>query len=370
MSRQQDLFHGVVIDNNDPRRLGRIRVYKFGDDIEGTAKAFDKNAFDDISPKKQWTDNDPFLFSPLFPLFFYQIPKNGELVYIFYYDKNSKFKNQFYIQGSFTSPMLLGKEDYNAPKNLILTNQIPRNNVPIIVSGTTVPPSVYGIFPEPGDNAILGRGSADLVVKKDELLLRAGKYEGVDMTNNQLPKVKNQRAFIQLSNFTTKLEKLPPQVLFGNELQVFTIQYLIEWNIINPSNGTWNGGFDAFTGSITLYQVSPDESTNTKNFNMSSNISSFTSAPIYNINFTAMKFNDVISLIKKFISGVMEGTINIIPYPSFKLTSNQYPFAIRPNKNSYKFLEDDNPSTLKLVVSLFIQKILLYQFLKFLLQIF
>ena len=36
-------------------------------------------------------------------------------------------------------------------------------------------PEVFGIYPEPGDNAILGRGTSDLIVRDDYVLMRSGK---------------------------------------------------------------------------------------------------------------------------------------------------------------------------------------------------
>lgn len=55
-----------------------------------------------------------------------------------------------------------------------------------------------GIFPEPGDNAILGRGSADMVVKKNEVIMRAGKYSQEPQSNITTPPNQN-RSFLQLS---------------------------------------------------------------------------------------------------------------------------------------------------------------------------
>ncbi len=351
-TRHQVLFIGYVIDNLDPMMLGRIRAAQFGDDKQSIAKSFDPNSFDDIPFKKRWTDEDPFLFTPLLPFFLYQVPKIKEMVNIIYYDKSYKFKNQFYIQGPFTSPMLSGFEESSSPKNYVLTNQIPKNNTPLRIPDfnvyqdgkprdAAVPTNTYGIFPEPGDNGILGRGSSDLILKKDTLILRAGKYEGVDMTNNTLPKSNVKRSFVQLSSFSVTRNKENSDFFIGKREQVLFIQYLVEWNIFNPSTT-----MDSYTGNIVLYQVKPDASTNTVNFDMSSNISNFTSAPIYTIPFQSAKFENVIKLVKQFISGVSDGIINIIPYPSFKINTGPFPFAVRPNKNSYKYTLDDDPTTL------------------------
>lgn len=351
-TRHQLLFTGYVLDNLDPMMLGRIRAAQFGDDKQSIAKSFDPNSFDDIPVNKRWTDEDPFVFTPLLPFFLYQVPKIKEMINIIYYDKSYKFKNQFYIQGPFTSPMLSGFEESSSPKNYVLTNQIPKNNTPLRIPDfnlyqggqpreAAVPVNTFGIFPEPGDNGILGRGSADMVLKKDTVLLRAGKYEGVDMTNTTLPKSNTKRSFVQLSSFTVTRNEEKSDVFIGRREQILFIQYLVEWNIYNPANTA-----DSYTGNIVLYQIKPDDSTNTKNFQMTSDISSFTSAPIYTLPFQAMKFENVVKLIKQFISGVSDGVINIIPYPTFKLNTGPFPFAVRPNKNSYKYIQDDDANTL------------------------
>lgn len=360
---RQTIFIGYVIDNKDPMMLNRVRAVEWGANQQDIAQAFDPNAFNDINEKLQWGPNDPFLFSPLLPFFLCQIPKEKELIMIIFYDKASKFKNQFYLLGNFTSPMLSNFEESTAPKNYILTANIPPANKVLKVNGKFLDPVAnFGIYPEPGDNAILGRGSSDLILKKDDtkgensVLLRSGKYKETELVNTTLPTANDNRSFIQVSNFNLTRKKDPDSTLVGAQEVVNTIQYLVEWNIINPANSV-----DQYSGGIFLYQVKPDQATNTKNFKMTSDISLFTSVPIYSVSFVNEPFEKAVRIINKFIMGVNDGIIpsNDVDRPPFRFNSTQFPFAVRPNQNSYQYIENEDVNTLveKITIIQFIDEI-------------
>jgi hypothetical protein len=90
-----------------------------------------------------------------------------------------KYQNQYYVQNNFSSPTSTFKEfNFGANKftgtGFQIENPKPLKNQ----DGTYTDKRIEGVFPQPGDNAILGRGSADLIVKQDEVLLRAGKFTG------------------------------------------------------------------------------------------------------------------------------------------------------------------------------------------------
>jgi len=254
-------------------------------------KAFCDTCFDDIPVKQQWSSEDPFLFLPLLPYFMFQTPKNDEFVHIIYYDRNTKFKNQFYIQGPFSSPMSSYLETSVSVQNYMLSGKIDSTNVPLKnpQGELTDPIKTKGIYPEPGDNALLGRGSADLILKENEVLLRAGKYEDEILNPKTLPKLNNKRSFVQLSNFKQKKVDLEKETIFALEDVIQSVKYLIEWAIYNPDNN-----FDAYTGIITIYSVKPDSSTNTANLKINSEINNFLSAPIYSITFIGVTYNDII----------------------------------------------------------------------------
>ena len=114
-----------------------------------------------------------------------------------------------------------------------------------------------GVFPEPGDNALLGRGSADVVVKQDDVLIRAGKFKGKELQPNVIPVNNPQRAFLQLSRMQSTKQVQPPQTYFELQESVVLVKYLIEWVITNPENTQ-----DNFTGSVYLYQLKPDATVN------------------------------------------------------------------------------------------------------------
>ena len=65
-------FQCVVIDNQDPLMLGRVRARLRIDNYEDIIKGVE-----DWNPQKDpWTARDPFVFNPLLPYFIYQVPRD------------------------------------------------------------------------------------------------------------------------------------------------------------------------------------------------------------------------------------------------------------------------------------------------------
>ena len=171
LNENQIIFPGEVIDNKDPMVLGRLRIrpeIKKYEAIIGSVPNWDES--------KAWTEEDPLVFFPLLPFYFWNVPQEKELVNIIYQDKSYDNQNQYYINGPFSSPLATNYEYFEASKKFttvgtqIKQNQSLKNKENIYRN-----PQSYGIFPEPLDNAILGRGSADIIQKQDEILLRSGK---------------------------------------------------------------------------------------------------------------------------------------------------------------------------------------------------
>lgn len=96
---------------------------------------------------------------------------------------------------------MLSSFEFNEGANKNLGTGLQYQSYPPIknLDGTYKDKVSKGVFPEPGDNGILGRGSADLIVKENEVLLRGGKTLG--MNPEKLPAAYTKRSFIQLSQF-------------------------------------------------------------------------------------------------------------------------------------------------------------------------
>ena len=210
-----------------------------------------------------------FVFLPLIPYFLYQVPKVDEYVQVLYLNKDYKFQNQYYIQSNFSTPTATKFEYYQGGNKFTgigtqFTAPKPLKNQ----DGTYTDSEIHkGVFPEPGDNALLGRGSSDVVVKENEILIRSGKFKGTSLEPNIIPAANSRRGFLQLSRFNLSKVKRPDKIITQIDERVVSVNYLIEWSILNPENTQ-----DKFTGSVYLYSLRQDISTNSKNLTVGSNV--------------------------------------------------------------------------------------------------
>jgi hypothetical protein len=330
----QIIFPGIVYNNEDPMMLGRLRVIPEDMNYQDILKSIP----DWDEAKDAWTSKDPIIFIPLLPYFFNQTPKVTEYVHIFYMNKEFPFKNQFYIQGPFSTPLNTPFEYFQGAKKFLASGERIKENLPLKNQDGTFPyNSYYGVFPNPGDNALLGRGSADVVVKENEVLVRAGK--AFPYQDNQYPVSNTKRAFLQLSNFTNKSVAGEEQKSFKLKEIVNVVKKIIIWNVDNLDNSQ-----NVFNGSIGIYDVKFNTELTTDKFNKETitTISQGTdyTGPLVETNFSNKTMTEVINLFNNFLNQLWEGYIQL-PDTSGNLRIGEnktslVPFIVTPNALTYE----------------------------------
>lgn len=331
------LYQCEVLDVEDPTMLGRIRGRRITDDYNAIINSITDPPWNPETDP--WTIRDPFVFTPLLPYYLYQTPKVSEMVLVMYANPDFKFVNQYYIQSTFYSPTSSGFQ-YWAGGDKYMGTGIRFNSAPFLKNqnGTFKDRKYFGVFPQPGDNSILGRGSADVVVKQDEVLIRAGKFVEEKLQANQLPTANNTRGFLQISRFPNTVESLPPKKFFEQRSKVVQVNYLIEYYIQNLENES-----NKFSGSIYLYQLRPDINTNSQNLTVGSKIPDNLKYLVYVENFQQLTKAETIAFINNFIKNCNTRDTSST---GFKLFSGptKFPFFYRPSQLNYTLLSNSETS--------------------------
>jgi hypothetical protein len=339
MENNSIFFQCRVLNIEDPMMLGRIRAVRLIDNYDDILKSISDPPWNE--EKDIWTSRDPFVFNALLPYFVYSVPKVDELVQVIYVNKDFQYQNQYYVQNTFSSPTATFKEFYFGGNKFTGTGMQIKNPKPLKnQDGTLTDQSVHkGVFPQPGDNALLGRGSADVVVKQDEVLIRAGKFKGEQLQPNVIPVANQQRGFLQLSKFQSTLQNLEPKTYFELQEDVLLTKYLIEWTLTNPENAQ-----DRFTGAVYLYQLKPDVSINSKNITVDSEISENLKKLVATESFTMLSKTQTIEFINNFIKTCNQSNVTRSGVKLFtdNNDANKFPIFYRPNTIMYSKL---NPST-------------------------
>jgi len=338
-------YQAVVIDNQDPMMLGRVRA-RF------VNPPTDVGSYEDIiksinnppwnEEKDRWTKRDPFIFVPLMPYFIYQVPKVEELIQLVYLNKDFKFQNQYYIQSNFSTPTATFFE-YNQGANKFtgVGTQFVQPKPLKNQDGTYTDSAVHkGVFPEPGDNGILGRGSADVIVKENEVLIRAGKFRGLGLQPNVPPVANPQRGFLQLSKFGLKKQINAPKVVSQLNEEVVFVNYLIEWVITNPENTQ-----EKFAGTVYLYRLKNDLSTNSENLTVGSVVKENLKSLVASESFGLLSKVEVIAFINNFIRTCNSSNITKSGIQLFSDADKKFPIFYRPNNLMYNTLKSSTPTT-------------------------
>jgi hypothetical protein len=150
------IYYGQVVSIEDETDGGRIKV-----------------KIPDLDNKAA-TEDVPWCY-PLMPKFFHVFPQVGEMVRVFIEDIHYPQRSRFWLGSVISQPQKIGFDNiYTA---LSTTNM-----------GLTIPepaPSTYpeatGVFPLKTDVAIVGKVNTDVILRINEVHIRAGKHENDDI---------------------------------------------------------------------------------------------------------------------------------------------------------------------------------------------
>lgn len=360
-SVEKIIFQGFVTDNQDPLMLGRIRAIPINA-VESQLLP------EDWTPNKKWTEQDPLIYLPLLPYYISQVPKIDEYIHIFYYNKQQQVDNtKFYIQGPITRPQNNFFEDWHNSESLLATGPFLKQ-ANSLKDGTVVKGDAYGIYPEPGDNALLGRGTSDIVIKRsdtsNDVLIRSGKNVQPQTSGFNIPTPRQNRAFLQVSLFELEKTYKDPVKKRFFEQNSLLVKKLIEWDIsqqITVTGFTSGGGVTgttAYNGDIKLYNLPSKDSVKTSEIKETTPLDNIKGTPEYVYTFTGKTLDEGVKIINEFINGVNQGKIliNNNQYPSSGPSSQlnqQFPFYFRPAKSSIDKLASSGSTDFDMINSFY-----------------
>ena len=335
-SNNQLIFFGTCLQSDDPQMLGRVRVLPLNDVQSAVIEANPKFKPDSKSLSDgPWSDIDPFLFYPLLPYFVNQVPKKGEKVKLFYFNTDSKYgRNKYYMMDQYSSPTAINFEDVNSAQlrtdagysNSSISFPPIKNN-----KGEYTEENYKGVFTEPVDISINGRDTADLIIKKDEILLRAGKHNPFKL--NEIPTANTNRGFLQISKFDSKFNFGEPQAKLRLINESLPIKYLFEYDVINSENE-----FSAFTGSLNIYTLPNEQDaylTLTSIFDIDTEIDltcsgKSSACKVKTIQFQGLNFSELSTFVNNTLKTFLTTPDGVLPIPI--KNNEQFPFYFRPSK--------------------------------------
>ena len=347
--RGQIIYKGECIDNNDPMRLGRIRAILKTENTEDREKANENLG---KQTYREWDDRDPFVFKPLLPFFINTPPKVNEYVHLFYNNiKRKGDKDKFYIGGVYSSPTTASFEKYDSA----VTNfDEGSRNKPFAnllnEEGEYFQSYAEGIYAEPNDVTLYGRGSCDIVIKDNSVILRAGKNKNFE--RGQIPRKNDERAFIQLSKFDYRTVYGKPQKKYIFSFKHQELKKIVEYNLINPENNS-----NLFRGNIYIYNLSRQDglSISTSDITIDKIIPENSKSLQTNISFEQKSMSETKKLINDVLEGLIKGNIrDIVNEDTVNITiegsqnfdaGNTFPFYFRPQKSLYDKLGGATPTS-------------------------
>lgn len=160
------IYNAVVISIDDDIDGGRIKAK-----ITGLDSKFNNN---DV----------PWAY-PLIPRMIHILPKVGEVVRVFIEDTKYPYNMRYWIGSVISQHQKIGFDSYNtALSTTPISPFSPDKSIYKI-------PTANGIFPEQSDISIIGRVNTDILLKDNNILIRAGKHlnDNITQLNEKNPAI-------------------------------------------------------------------------------------------------------------------------------------------------------------------------------------
>ena len=348
---------GVCIDNNDPLKAGRIRaildsdrgrqdwhnwvnqtmqtialnkgIRKTGNSVVQTDST-SSNSIIEVTAV-DWTKDDPFLYTPFLPLYVNQAPQANEKVKLIFYEPGMERTNRDYIGPINSTPTKLDFQHYSdADYNYLSGNRV---KAPKALNSDN---NIIGVYADPEDISFYGRGDSDVIIRKNKILTRSGKFI---KTNGQI-KSNNKLTIHQVSYFNNYNE-FDDATEIIKEINDAPLKYYIEYELLTESI--------PYSASAKVYKMIT--STDSLKFNTDTDFNNFVDygQPIIelisinnNLGFVASDINKLLNAMESGVVTPITTTNLIIKVnnindplkPSNNATLNYHPFYFKPSYNN------------------------------------
>ena len=198
---QNNIYFGVCIDNDDPRRAGRIRLVADFEDRSETPENYANATYEEM----HWTKDDPFLTLPFMSIHINVSPSVGDNVPLMFYQDSNKEQNRVYVGSTISQPHYLGGKDslgehYGSARKGYSKGTRDEGKEPITNNEKS-----NGAFANPNTVSIDGKDNADIILGSREVVVRAGKFKPNEQSP-WFPTKNDDVTMLQLSSFLTTKE--------------------------------------------------------------------------------------------------------------------------------------------------------------------
>ena len=164
-------------NNNTSSPNNRAGILKHDNTIYlGKVVSINEDPFDEYRIKvnipgvdNKVLDGDLVFCDPFLPKFLSVIPKKGEHVKIIFFNTKSKLQNRQWI-GPIISQLPKLNKDTETPLNTMDRSIVSPETSHKNIAGSK------GVYPEPSDIGLQGRDNTDIIQRKREVVIRAGKF--------------------------------------------------------------------------------------------------------------------------------------------------------------------------------------------------